>query len=62
MGSWLKENAVVLIIAFLVFCLASFWIDRSYEYGLKKLDVDQAVKMNKAEEGVKLKFGITKEQ
>lgn len=60
--NWWKDNAMTLIVTGVVSLLFAFTVDRCSTYQLKRLEIEKEVKINKAEEGVKLKFGITKEQ
>jgi hypothetical protein len=42
--------------------LCAYGIDKCSDVQIKRLETEQVIKTNKAEEGIKLKFGITKEQ
>jgi hypothetical protein len=42
--------------------LIAHGINKCSDVQIKRLETEQVVKTNKAEEGIKLKFGITKEK
>lgn len=58
MKSWLQENALILIIVLCVTGVIGFWIHNSYRLA----QVNAEVKKIQAEEGKKLKFGITSDK
>ena len=62
MDDWFRENGMLLIAIVLATGVVAFGIDRCSEYQKLKLETNREIKMNKAEEGHKFKFGLTKEQ
>lgn len=55
---WIKENAIILLIILCVTGVISFTIHNSFRLAIVKAEVQKF----KAEEGLKLKFGITKDK
>ncbi len=58
MGTWLKENALAVIITLSAAGVAVFWIHNSYRLAEVKADVEKV----KAYEGKKYKFGTTSDK
>jgi hypothetical protein len=55
MSSWVKENAVIVLVILCVAGVASFWIHNSYRLAEVRAEVDKM----RAVEGRKFKFGTT---